>query len=189
MHYRKPNRGQVATVFNDLFKRMKFQVQDEHQQSWMKLQGFFRQHLKMMLPYHLTSLTSTGLKTGYSGAKSLVQFVLKQTIGNLPFGGTITTVINGLYSIAEAGVSFVSGIARTKLIANLAKRDLMPTINVLFHNTSCTNIPRSRGLKTSSGVSQRSNMQGRLSQRNPARSSTAASSSGRCTTLHGSNIV
>ena len=122
MYYRMPNKGQVAKVFNDLVKRMKYQIQDEHENSWMRLQGFFRQHLKIMLPYHLTSLSSTALQTGYTGAKSGVQFILKQTVGNLPFGGTITTVVNGIYSIAEAGVSFVTGIARAKLIKNLATK-------------------------------------------------------------------
>jgi hypothetical protein len=122
MHFRMPNKGQVAKVFNSIEKKMKYQIQEEHQNSWNRLQGFFRQHLKIMLPYHLTSLSSTVLQTGYTGAKSTVQFILKQTVGNLPGGGTITTVINSIYNIAEAGVSFGAGIARAKVLANLAKK-------------------------------------------------------------------
>ncbi|MBN2123358.1 MAG: hypothetical protein JW821_03630 [Deltaproteobacteria bacterium] len=122
MHYKTPTKGQAAKIFQELYKKTTLQIQNEHQSSWMRLQGFFRQNLKIMLPYHLVSLSSTGLKSGYSGAKSLVKFILKQTVGNLPFGGTVTTIINTIYDIAEAGVSFATGIARNKLVANLAKK-------------------------------------------------------------------
>jgi hypothetical protein len=124
MYFRTPNKGQVAKVFNSVEKTMKYQIQEEHQNSWSRFQGFFRQHLKIMLPYHLTTLSSTALKTTYSGVKSGVQFILKQTVGNLPFGGTVTTVINSIYSIAETGVSFGAGIAKTKLVKKLAERGL-----------------------------------------------------------------